>query len=1022
MRHKKNAGGGQPAAGERDLSLDDSGPNFTTNGTHDQDPNNLADAATQLAPTTTLLEQLHLTWDMFHHPSGVIEVRALVDGKGNSKAWEGWGKTVSGYFDDRQAFTKALVALDKEKTVKGVYVTMNPVLPALMSRASNRLKAAAEKATTTADTDIVLRHRLLIDADPYRPANISSTVAELAEARAKRDELVAYLSTQGFPPWALADSGNGAHAIGAVDLPNTPESTQLLSDFLAALNWKFGTTPGDRDEARRQFAAGITTVGIDTTVFNAARITKLYGSWARKGDHTTDRPHRRAKFTFIPERIDPIPAELLATVIKEHTTFLAEQAPPKQAKQPPPPKSSGKPGANWADSVEGVEGWFAEHSVTLGQRAGYTSDGYQYKWDVPCITSTEHTDGAVILWGADKGLGYKCHHDSCKGKGWADVRAIIDPKPEPTIGPRYRVIDNRICMRTQLGKNGSEREVYTPLCNFTAQIIADVAQDDGEQVDRHLAIVGTLYDGQPLPEVMVKATDFESMSWAIANWGGRITIEPGRGMKDNLRHAIQTLSIAGMANRRSYTHTGWREIEGQRVFLANGGAIGMAGVNVDLPDNLRHYRFPTDEAVLPVTAMRASLDLLNLADPQIVYPLLAATYLPVLSEMLTPAFVVWIEGFSGSLKSSTMAVLLNHFGAGFHEYELPADWLGTANSLEKLAFHAKDVPLLIDDFRPALNRAENKNMQDAAGRIIRAAGNRQGRSRLDSGSNFKRSYAPRGMVVSTAERGALGLSVNSRLLTVTIGQGDVSSKLLAAAQKQRHIYSYAMRGFIRYVAEHWDDLKAQLRNDVSEARLAYSTGNQHLRLPNAAATLYTAFDVVLAYAKSLGAIDDNEAAAHQVACFTALQEVAEAQSAIVEAQDPALAFVTVLLTLLVQRKARIIGKEGMQDMGGELGEIQGWWKSGEICLYPSAYNAVAHYITQEGGFLTADATALGQELARGGYLAAQDDDRVKILRRDPDGKRTRVYVLSPQKLWAVAGTLGIAVADLFVMGRQKDVS
>jgi hypothetical protein len=41
-------------------------------------------------------------------------------------------------------------------------------------------------------------------------------------------------------------------------------------------------------------------VKIDTTVSNAARITKLYGTVARKGADTPDRPHRLSRIMEVP--------------------------------------------------------------------------------------------------------------------------------------------------------------------------------------------------------------------------------------------------------------------------------------------------------------------------------------------------------------------------------------------------------------------------------------------------------------------------------------------------------------------------------------------------------------------------------------------------------------------------------------------------------------------------------------------------------------------------------------------------
>ena len=60
------------------------------------------------------------------------------------------------------------------------------------------------------------------------------------------------------------------------------------------------------------------------------------------------------------------------------------------------------------------------------------------------------------------------------------------------------------------------------------------------------------------------------------------------------------------------------------------------------------------------------------------------------------------------LKSSYSAVMLNHYGAKFHEYAMPADWLATPNTLEKLCFTPKDVTLIIDDYRPSTDKRKEK--------------------------------------------------------------------------------------------------------------------------------------------------------------------------------------------------------------------------------------------------------------------------------------------------------------------------
>ena len=240
---------------------------------------------------------------IFFKPDEVIEIRALgLFGKG---PWEGWAKgTVSGYFDDPIKLEAAVKALDKLKRATGIYFTLNPVDPALLARANNRL--VVPKATTT-DEQVACQRWLLIDTDPFRPSGISATDAELKAAIICRDKIAAFLHENGFPEPIRAYSGNGGHLLyKLLDLPNTPEIAELKKQSLQALELKFGGNGVD----------------IDQKVFNPSRITKLYGTLARKGDSMSDRPHRRSYLEVIPEQIVPVTLEQLQ--------WFASQAPKKE--------------------------------------------------------------------------------------------------------------------------------------------------------------------------------------------------------------------------------------------------------------------------------------------------------------------------------------------------------------------------------------------------------------------------------------------------------------------------------------------------------------------------------------------------------------------------------------------------------------------------------------------------------------------------------------------------------------------
>jgi hypothetical protein len=65
---------------------------------------------------------------------------------------------------------------------------------------------------------------------------------------------------------------------------------------------------------------------------------------------------------------------------------------------------------------------------------GYTEaakgDGLTFRLE-KCLASDDHTDGAALLLttsGQEAGkIAYKCCHDSCSGKQWADVKQVVLP-------------------------------------------------------------------------------------------------------------------------------------------------------------------------------------------------------------------------------------------------------------------------------------------------------------------------------------------------------------------------------------------------------------------------------------------------------------------------------------------------------------------------------------------------------------------------------------------------------------------
>ncbi len=325
-------------------------------------------------------EEIRRAVEAFSVPGDVRELRALKN-----------GNTAAGYFDNPEALSEEAAKLDAQGF--NVYVTANPVEPALLARAANRVKRPLR--ATTSDKDVLRRRWLPVDLDPVRPAEISATDEEKEAALQRARVVYAYLKEQGWPEPVAGDSGNGAYLLYPVDLPNDPESLELVSGMLESLSFKFS-------DGR---------VKVDTSTKNASRISRLYGTTNRKGDSTQDRPHRVSKLLKVPEKRVEVARDLLQAI--------AAMAPEK------PRQERGR--SFTAGEKLDVGAWLAEHGIPV-RREGPWQDGY--RWILEECLWNGHTDNAAyVVQFPSGGIYAGCQHDSCQtGENrWRELREHYEP-------------------------------------------------------------------------------------------------------------------------------------------------------------------------------------------------------------------------------------------------------------------------------------------------------------------------------------------------------------------------------------------------------------------------------------------------------------------------------------------------------------------------------------------------------------------------------------------------------------------
>ena len=340
--------------------------------------------------TTNIIKAVHL----LHSSGELFEVRMI---NGNYNA--------SGYFTSADTAIKALQDFrpswnSRTPTAKAsnIFITLNPINMSCYSRKQHDCFIESANPTTK-DNEVTALHWLLIDLDPKRLSGVSSSEEELALAKQKSKVIRDFMFKRGFAEPICAMSGNGVHLVYRFDVPNTPENVSVFENALKVLSDRFS------DEK----------VEVDTTVFNPARICKLWGTIAQKGATTPERPHRKAY-------IEPsTPSEILVndfTLLQALSAEFEENKPSADVPESIPKSKKGK---------FDLQKFISEHNIPVKSIENSPNGKVKYILEHCLFDESHKGKDAAILKQPDGSIGYKCFHDSCSGKHWKDVRLLFEP-------------------------------------------------------------------------------------------------------------------------------------------------------------------------------------------------------------------------------------------------------------------------------------------------------------------------------------------------------------------------------------------------------------------------------------------------------------------------------------------------------------------------------------------------------------------------------------------------------------------
>ena len=220
--------------------------------------------------------QLALWWRLFHREGLPTEIR-LINGK----------QTASGYYMNFENVVKDIEYYDNRPGWQ-MYFILNDIDASCYDKPQHE-RIIEKPSSTTQASDITARRWCFIDLDPKRTKDISSTDEQLSYSKNKANEIYKFLRSQGFENIIASVSGNGSHLLIPCALKNCEETDEIIGNFLATLRVLF------EDDV----------VEVDQKPKDPCRLCKIYGTMAKKGANTKERPHRLSYIIKYPDEVKP---------------------------------------------------------------------------------------------------------------------------------------------------------------------------------------------------------------------------------------------------------------------------------------------------------------------------------------------------------------------------------------------------------------------------------------------------------------------------------------------------------------------------------------------------------------------------------------------------------------------------------------------------------------------------------------------------------------------------------------------
>lgn len=322
-------------------------------------------------------------------------------------------------------------------------------------------------------------------------------------------------------------------------------------------------------------------------------------------------------------------------------------------------------------------------------------------------------------------------------------------------------------------------------------------------------------------------------------------------------------------------------------------------------------------------------------NPEVILCLFLVAHLGPMFELFKAAgclirFVTALVGPSGSLKTAVVTCLYNLFGKLG-----TASFLDTVASIELSISNAIGCVQIIDDLRPPVTSSESGAIAAKAEQIFRIYGDGNSKGRSSPSLQQRQTPAPACCGLITGEDIFGSHSSLLRCLILRIDKGDFDGGSLRPFQNNPEILQTHMYHFLHYCGLQGDAIVRYIREEFPRQRALLCQCIQEPRLVDTAAILQVMAQILLNYARSIGAFTGDYLSQLEVSFRQAIVHAVELSEASSREMNPVAMYLRALFDMVQNGSIVLAPSAGEYRSAEHIGYVrEGCWWLRDRDIYP----------------------------------------------------------------------------------------